>query len=146
MDMPRSTPCECELAKSYLELQQLRTLVEQAEKRRAIHLRRPAVAKQEIRYRSLTSPAFAPPIERSFTVNIFNSKGIHVGVVRGGSIFDLGGRRLYRLKGNNIYRFSGELIGHLPAGGGTEKRLDRSADRLFSGDEQGRRSLTVNDR
>src|SRR5215218_343244 len=97
MDMPRSTPCECELAKSYLELQQLRTLVEQAEKRRAIHLRRPAVAKQAIRYRSLTSPAFAAPIERSFTVNIYNSKGIHVGVVRGGSIFDLGGR-LYRLK------------------------------------------------
>jgi hypothetical protein len=50
-------------------------------------------------------------------VKIFNSKGIHVGVVRGGSIFDLGGRRLYRLKGNNIYRLSGELIGHLTAGG-----------------------------
>ena len=134
MDKPTSIPCECELAKRYLELQQLRSLVEQAEKRREIHIRRPAVAKQAIRYRSLTSPAFAAPIERSFTVNIYNSKGLHVGVVRGGSIFDLSGRRLYRLKGNNIYRLSGELIGHLPAGGGTEKRLDRSADRLFSGD------------
>jgi hypothetical protein len=139
MNKPTSM-CECGLAKMYQEFQQLRRLVEEAEKRRANRLRRPAVAKQEIRYRQLTNTAFAPPIERSFVVNIFNSKGIHVGVVRGASIFGLTGRRLYRLKGNNIYRLSGELIGHLPGGRGTEKRLDRSADRLFSRDEDRERS------
>jgi hypothetical protein len=64
-------------------------------------------------------------------VNIFNSKGIHVGVVSGASIFDLGGQKLYRLRGINIYRLSGELVGHLPSGRDTEKRLDRSADKLF---------------
>ena len=124
----------------YLELQQLRRLVEQAEKRRAIHLCRPAVAKKAIRYRPLTSQAFAAPMGRTFTVNIFNNRGIHLGVVRGASIFDLNGQRLYRLKGNNIYRLSGELIGHLPGGRGTENRLDRSTDRLFSRDEDRERS------
>lgn len=110
------------LAKRYQGLQ----------KRRASDLCRPALAMKAIRYRHLTRLACAAPTERVFTVNIFNSRGIHVGVVRGASIFDLNGQRLYRLKGNNIYRLSGELIGHLPGGRGTEKRLDRSADRLFN--------------
>lgn len=65
--------------------------------------------------------------------NIFNSQGIHVGVVDGPTIFDLAGRKLYNLKGTNIYRLSGELVGHLSAAQGTEKRLDRSTDRLFPG-------------
>ncbi len=64
--------------------------------------------------------------------NIFNSNGTHVGVVNGGAIFDLHGQKLYDLKGINIYRLSGELVGHLNAGQGSEKRLDRSTDRLFS--------------
>ena len=63
--------------------------------------------------------------------NIFNSEGIHVGVVRGPDIFDLAGKKLYTLKGVNIYRPSGELVGHLSAARGSEKRLDRSTDRLF---------------
>ena len=45
--------------------------------------------------------------------NIFNSKGIHVGVIVGREIFDRSGTKLYDLKGINIYRLSRELIGHL---------------------------------
>jgi sporulation protein YlmC with PRC-barrel domain len=63
--------------------------------------------------------------------NIFNSEGIHVGVVSGPDIFDLTGKKLYNLKGINIYRLSGELVGHLSDASGSEKRLDRSTDRLF---------------
>jgi hypothetical protein len=63
--------------------------------------------------------------------NIFNSNGTHVGVVDGAVIFDLKGRELYHLKGINIYRLSGELVGHLNAAQGADKRLDRSADKLF---------------
>jgi hypothetical protein len=63
--------------------------------------------------------------------NIINSKGMHVGVVIGAAIFDLSGRKLYDLKGINIYRLSGELVGHLPDARATDKRLGRSADRLF---------------
>lgn len=63
--------------------------------------------------------------------NIFNSNGIHVAVVNGGEIFDLAGQKIYELKGINLYRLSGELVGHLNSAHGTEKRLDRSADRLF---------------
>ncbi len=63
--------------------------------------------------------------------NIFNSKGVHVGVVNGPAIFDLSGKKLYGLKGANIYRLSGELVGHLNDVTGSEKRLDRSTDRLF---------------
>ena len=63
--------------------------------------------------------------------NIFNSKGIHVGVVTGAAIFDLKGAKLYDLKGVNIYRISGELVGHLNDAQGAEKRLDRSTDKLF---------------
>jgi hypothetical protein len=63
--------------------------------------------------------------------NIFNSEGILVGVVSGKEIFDLTGRKLYNLRGINIYRLSGELVGHLSDARGSEKRLDRSTDRLF---------------
>jgi hypothetical protein len=63
--------------------------------------------------------------------NIFNSKGVHVGVVNGLAIFALSGKKLYDLKGSNIYRLSGELIGHLNGAAGTERRLDRFTDRLF---------------
>jgi len=66
--------------------------------------------------------------------NIFNSNGIHVGVVNGAAIFDLDGQKLYDLKGLNIYRLSGELVGHLNDAHGSEKRrLDRFTDKLFLG-------------
>lgn len=64
---------------------------------------------------------------------IFSSKGIHVGNVTGGAIYDLKGHKLYELKGANIYKLSGELMGHLNASHGSEMRLDRSTDRLFLG-------------
>ena len=63
--------------------------------------------------------------------NIFNSSGIHVAVVNCGDVFDLDGQKIYELKGINLYRPSGELVGHLNGAPGTEKRLDRSTDRLF---------------
>jgi hypothetical protein len=63
--------------------------------------------------------------------NILNSEGIHVGVVLGPNIFDLKGKKLYTLKGAKIYRPSGELVGHLSDAKGSEKRLDRSTDKLF---------------
>ena len=62
---------------------------------------------------------------------ILNSEGIRVAVVRGREIFDLTGKKLYLLKGVNIYRPSGELVGHLSDARGSEKRLDRSTDKLF---------------
>jgi hypothetical protein len=55
----------------------------------------------------------------------------HVAEVDGGEVFDLDGQKIYELKGINFYRLSGELVGHLNSGHGTEKRLDRSTDRLF---------------
>ena len=64
--------------------------------------------------------------------NIYNSNGIHVGVVIGPAIFDLSGKKLYGLKGINIYRLSGELVGHLNSESGSERRLDKATDRLFS--------------
>jgi hypothetical protein len=64
--------------------------------------------------------------------NIFNSRGIHVAIVRGPIIFDLKGKKLYDLKGVNIYRLSGELIGHLADGRGAEKHLDKATDKLFA--------------
>jgi len=64
--------------------------------------------------------------------NIFNSKGIHVGVLVGREIFDRSGTKLYDLKGINIYRLSGELIGHLNDASGSDKRLDKATDRLFT--------------
>ena len=44
---------------------------------------------------------------------IFNSQGIHVGVVVGGEVFGLKGQKLYDLKGSNIYKLNGDLVGHL---------------------------------
>ena len=64
-------------------------------------------------------------------MNIINSEGVHVGLVRGAAIFDLAGQKLYVLKGLKVYRLTGELAGHLPSGHDTDKRLDRSSDRLF---------------
>ena len=63
--------------------------------------------------------------------SIFNSKGVLVGIVVGSEIFDPSGKKLYNLKGVNIYRPSGELVGHFSNTSGSEKRLDRSTDRLF---------------
>jgi hypothetical protein len=63
---------------------------------------------------------------------IFNSRGVYVGMVRGPSILGLRGQRIYDLKGINIYKLSGELVGHLPLEvGRSERRLDKSADKLF---------------
>src|SRR5258708_33026156 len=65
------------------------------------------------RYRRRTSAAFAVggrfARTRVMNGNIFNSKGIHVGVVTGAAIFDLKGAKLYHLKGGNVYPISGEL-------------------------------------
>ena len=47
------------------------------------------------------------------------------------TIFDLKGEKIYDLKGVNIYRMSGDLVGHPNDAHGSEKRLDRSTDRLF---------------
>ena len=64
--------------------------------------------------------------------NIFNSRGVYVGRVLGPSILDLKGQRIYDLKGTNVYKLSGELVGHLPADvRSSERRLDKSADKLF---------------
>jgi hypothetical protein len=45
--------------------------------------------------------------------NIFNSRGVHVAIVRGTAIFDLKGEKLFSLRGINIYKPTGELVGHL---------------------------------
>jgi len=63
---------------------------------------------------------------------IFNSRGIYIAIVLGPAIFDLKGQKVYDLKGTNVYKLSGELVGHLPADvRGSERRLDKSADKLF---------------
>ena len=64
-------------------------------------------------------------------VNIFNSKGVHVGVVMGDAVFGLKGQKLYGLKGSNIYKLNGDLVGHLSDTRGKEKRLDKTTDKLF---------------
>jgi sporulation protein YlmC with PRC-barrel domain len=63
--------------------------------------------------------------------NIFNSKGVHVGVVMGDAVFDLKGQKRYDLKGSNIYKLNGDLVGHLSDAPGKEKRLDKTTDKLF---------------
>ena len=63
--------------------------------------------------------------------NIFNSKGVYVGVVRGAAVFGLRGQKLYDLKGSNIYKLNGDLVGHLPDARGEKKRLDKATDKLF---------------
>ena len=62
--------------------------------------------------------------------NIFNSKGVHVGVVTD-AVFGLKGQKLYDLKGSNIYKLNGDLVGHLPDARSKEKRLDKTTDKLF---------------
>jgi sporulation protein YlmC with PRC-barrel domain len=86
------------------------------------------------RYRGPTSAAFAVghPDRRSVVnCNIFNSKGVHVGVVTGDAVFGLKGQKLYDLKGSNIYKLNGDLVGHLSDARGKEKRLDKTTDKLF---------------
>jgi len=63
--------------------------------------------------------------------DIINSDGVHVAVVIDSAIFDLKGRKLYDLKGSRIYRLTGELVGHLNATGGSQRRLDKTTDSLF---------------
>ena len=63
--------------------------------------------------------------------NIFNSKGVHVGVVTGDAVFGLKGQKLYDLKGANIYKLNGDLVGHLPGVRDEDKRLDKATDKLF---------------
>jgi sporulation protein YlmC with PRC-barrel domain len=58
--------------------------------------------------------------------NIFNSKGVHVGVVMDDAVFGLKGQKLYDLKGSNIYKLNGDLVGHLSNARGAEKRLGQS--------------------
>jgi hypothetical protein len=62
---------------------------------------------------------------------IFNSEGHHVAIVRTNAIYDLSGNKLYELKGQKIYKTTGEFVGHLTSIG-SDKRLDKSTDRLFS--------------
>ena len=61
---------------------------------------------------------------------IFNSRGVHIAIVLGPSIFDLKGRKIYDLRGVNIYKLSGELVGHLTDAQST-KHLEKSTDKLF---------------
>jgi hypothetical protein len=63
--------------------------------------------------------------------NIFNSKGVQVGVVRGDAVFGLRGQKLYNLKGSNIYKLNGALVGHLSDARRAEKHLDNATDKLF---------------
>jgi hypothetical protein len=66
------------------------------------------------------------------SVNIFNSKGVRVGVIAGAAVLDLKGQKLYNLRGSNIYKLNGDLVGHLPDARGKEKkRLDKTTDKLF---------------
>jgi hypothetical protein len=72
-------------------------------------------------------------LERRSVVNdnIFNSNGVHVGVVMHDAVFGLKGQKLYDLKGSNIYKLNGDLVGHLPDARGEKKRLDKATDKLF---------------
>ena len=63
--------------------------------------------------------------------NIFNSKGVQVGVVTGDTVLGLQGQKLYDLKGSKIYKLNGDLVGHLSDARGAEKRLDKATDKLF---------------
>ena len=79
------------------------------------------------------APMAGGPTRRRPVVDgkIFNSRGVHVAIVLGPTIFDLKGKKLFDLKGVNIYRLSGDIVGHLADVHGAEKRLDKSTDRLF---------------
>jgi hypothetical protein len=64
--------------------------------------------------------------------NIFNSKGVLVGVVAGDAVLGLKGQKLYDLKGSNIYKLNGGLVGHLSDDArDKERRLDKTTDKLF---------------
>jgi hypothetical protein len=78
-------------------------------------------------------PWLLGPLDRTSVVNgnIFNSKGIQVGVVTGDAVLGLHGQKLYDLKGSNIYKLNGDLVGHLSDARGAEKRLDKATDKLF---------------
>jgi hypothetical protein len=75
----------------------------------------------------------AAPTQRRPVVDgkIFNSRGVHIAIVRGPAIFNLKGKKLYDLKGVNIYKLSGELVGHLTDAQSTKRHLDKSTDKLF---------------
>jgi hypothetical protein len=85
------------------------------------------------RYPRPTSAVFTEGRREEVGVNgnIFNSKGVHVGVVIEGAVFGLQGQKLYDLKGSNIYKLNGDLVGHLPDARGEKKRLDKATDKLF---------------
>jgi hypothetical protein len=61
-----------------------------------------------------------------------NSEGVHVAVVAGHEVFSLKGKKLYDLRGVKIYKLNGDLVGHLRDVSGSEKRLDKATERLFS--------------
>jgi hypothetical protein len=61
---------------------------------------------------------------------IFNSEGHYVAFIRENAIHDLSGKKLYDLRDQKIYKPTGELVGHLNSIG-SDKRLDKSTDRLF---------------
>jgi hypothetical protein len=64
---------------------------------------------------------------------IFNSLGLHVGVIRGGNdVYNVKNELMYRVKGMNIYRLTGELVGHFTDGRSADKRLDKATDKLFA--------------
>jgi hypothetical protein len=63
--------------------------------------------------------------------NIFNSRGVHVVIFLGPTIFNLKGQKIYNLRGVNIYKLSGELVGHLPDAQSTKRHLDKATDKLF---------------
>ena len=71
------------------------------------------------------------PRGRIVNGNIFNSKGVHVGVVTGHAVFSLKGQKLYDLRGVNIYKLNGDLVGHFSDASGADKHLDKFTDRLF---------------
>jgi len=62
---------------------------------------------------------------------IFNSRGVHVAIILGPTIFDLKGQKIYDLRGVNIYKLSGELVGHLTDAHSSKRHLDKSTDKLF---------------
>jgi hypothetical protein len=63
--------------------------------------------------------------------NIFNSKGVHVGVVMRNEVFGLKGQKLYDLKGSNIYKLNGDFVDHLSVAHGTEKLWTKQPTSFF---------------
>jgi hypothetical protein len=81
---------------------------------RAVFYLPDCLARDLSRYRRPTSAAlpWAPRRRSVMDGNIFNSKGVYVGVVRGEAVFGPKGQKLYDLKGSNIYKLNGDLVGH----------------------------------